>query len=260
MRYFFLLVLLFPLISVSQEKTTLRLIDSLEINAESVYGIDAFNTLYFSTRNGTFHKKTKDTTVTYTNFQLGKVSTADTFNPLKLILFYRDFNTIVVLDNRLAEAYKVDFNTIRSYKNVAFTSVGYDNTVWVFNQDLQQLELYDYKIDDTRVKTVPIQSKVLDLKSDYNYCYLLTEDYLYTYNYFGSLVSKTENKGYSRIAVSKNFIALQKGEALHLQSKDSTDFKTLEDLNLLISQFFVTDESLYIYNHTWLKKYQLKTL
>ncbi len=260
MRYFFLLVFIIPLSILSQEKASVKLTDSLKVIAENIYGIDAFNTLYFSTKNGTFHKKTTDTTVTYTNFQLGKVSTADTFNPLKLILFYRDFNTIVVLDNRLAEAYKVDFNTIRSYKNVSFTSVGYDNTVWIFNQDLQQLELYDYKVDDTRVRTVPIQSKVLDLKSDYNYCYLLTEGHLYTYNYFGSLVSKIENKGYSRMAVSKNYVILQKGNTLYMQSKNDTEFITLEGLNLLISQFFVTDESLYIYNNSWLKKYQLKTL
>ncbi|MEM9679079.1 MAG: hypothetical protein AAF901_02045, partial [Bacteroidota bacterium] len=192
MRYILVVVFLFTLAISAQEKAIITLKDSVKIEVEDVYGADAFNTLYFSTANHTFHKQTKDTITTYTNFQLGKITSANTFNPLKLLLFYKDFNTAIVLDNRLAEIFKIDFNIIQDYKNVVLATVGYDNTMWIFNLDLQRLELYDYKQDIIRVRTVPIQAKVLDLKSNYNFCYLLTEDYLYTYNYFGSLINKIE--------------------------------------------------------------------
>ncbi len=164
--------------------------------------------LYYTTENNTFHKKAKDTTITYTNFQLAEITTANAFNSLKINLFYKDFNTVIILDNRLAEIFKIDFNTTQPYKNVSFVSTGFDSTLWIFNQDFQQLELFDYKTSTTRLKTVPVQSEVLDLKSDYNNCYMLTENYLYIYNYFGSLIAKHKNEGYERLAFSEAHLIL----------------------------------------------------
>ena len=82
--------------------------------------------------------------------QLGNITSANAFNPLKINLFYKNFNTVIILDNRLAEIFKIDFNTVQPYKNVSHISTGYDNTLWIFNPDLQQLELFDYKTNQIR--------------------------------------------------------------------------------------------------------------
>ena len=42
--------------------------------------------------------------------QLGEISSIDAFNALKTTVFYRDFNTVIILDNRLSEIMKIDFN------------------------------------------------------------------------------------------------------------------------------------------------------
>lgn len=253
---YFLFLISLPL--CAQDNVQMQIEDSIKIQAKSVFGIDTFGTLYYATDDNTFNKKTKDTTITYANFQLGEITTANTFNPLKINLFYKDFNTVVILDNRLAEVFKVDFNTLQDYKNVSFVSTGYDNTLWIFNQDLQQLELYDYKANKIKQKTVPIQSEVLDLKSDYNNCYMLTEKYLYIYNYFGSLIAKHPNTGYKSMAFSKAHLVLRKENNLFLLSKNSNEIKPIEHANLLISQFLVTNETLYIYHDEILRQYQLK--
>lgn len=247
----------------SQEKTQpefiATLIDSTHLEAKTVFGVDSFETLYYSTENNSFHKKTKDTIITYANFQLGEITSANTFNPLKINLFYKDFNTVVVLDNRLAEISKIDFNTIQPYKNVSFVSSGYDNSLWLFNEDFQYLELYDYKTKKIKLKTVPVQSEVLDLKSDYNYCYLLTENHLYIYNYFGSLIHKLENSGYESLAFSKAHLILKKDKNLYILEKNESEIKPITHSNLLIKQFLVTNESVYIYDEKLLRHYQLKT-
>ncbi|WP_299525729.1 hypothetical protein [Winogradskyella sp.] len=236
----------------------MHLKDSTLLKAKDIFGIDTFGTLYYSTDDNTFNKKTKDTTITYTNFQLSEITTANAFNPLKINLFYQEFNTVIILDNRLAEVFKIDFNTTQPYKNVSFVSTGFDNTIWIFNQDLQQLELYDYKSNKIRLKTVPIQSEILDLKSDYNNCYMLTENYLYVYNYFGSLIAKHKNEGYENMAFSKAHLVLRKAESLCILSKNSGEIKPISHPNLLINQFLVTNESLYIYHDEILRQYQLK--
>ena len=249
---------LFCCIVVAQPKIKANIQDSIPLKAESVFGVDNFGTLYYSTENNTFLKTTKDTTITYANFQLGKITSANAFNSLKINLFYQDFNTVVILDNRLAEIYKVDFNTTLPYKNVSFVSTGFDNTIWIFNQDLQQLELYDYKTNKMRLKTVPVQSKVLDLKSDFNNCYMLTENYLYVYSYFGSLIAKYKNEGFQQLAFSEAHLVLKKDEKLYILQKNETEIQPIELPNLLINQFLVTNETLYIYHDEMLRQYQLK--
>ena len=253
-----LIIFLFPFFVLSQEKITINLKDSIQLKVEKIWGIDTFGTIYASKEDDTFFKKTKDTLVTYTNYQLGEVTSANAFNPLRINLFYQDFNTVIILDNRLAEISKIDFNTQSEYKNVTFISTGYSNTLWLYNQDKQYLELYDYINDTILVKTVPVQAKVLDLKSDYNYCYLLTEEALYIYNYFGSLEKTIPNLGYERMAFSKANLILKGKNKLSLLQKNKSEISPIEYPEMLINQFLVTNESLYLYNDNKLTEYQLK--
>ena len=124
--------------------------------------------------------------------------------------------------------------------------------------DNQQLELYDYKNNSTRAQSLPIQSNVLDLKSNYNYCWLLTNDYIYKYNYFGSLVSKTKNNGFTAITENNGTVFLKKENTLFRLQKESNNIVPINISNLLINQFFVTNETLYIYDSKNLFEYQIK--
>ena len=258
MKNTFLLFLCISFSGFSQEPIETIFIDDTELNAETLVNIDNFNTVYYL-KNNVFYKREANKTISYNNLQLGNITSADAFNPLKTNLFYKDFNTAIILDNRLAEIFKIDFNTKQPYRNVSHVSTGNDNTLWLFNQDSKQLELYDYKNNTTRAKTLPTKGNVLDIKSNYNYCWLLTTDYLLTYNYFGTLISKIKNEGFTSIAESDENILLKKENSLFYLKKDSDNIIPVKTPNLLISQFLVTNETLYIYNHGILKKFQLKT-
>ena len=78
------------------------------------------------------------------NVDFWKNNTNTINNSLKINLFYQDMNSVVILDNRLAEIFKINFNTITTYKNVSHISTGNDNTIWLYNQDTNELEVYDY--------------------------------------------------------------------------------------------------------------------
>ncbi|MBU2951674.1 hypothetical protein KO493_13285 [Tamlana agarivorans] len=242
----------------AQESIELDLVKTMALNAETLISVDNFGTTYY-VNNNVFHKKEGSKIITFSNLQLGSLHTVNTFNPLKINLFYKDFNTVIILDNRLAEIFKIDFNQITPYKNVSHISAGYDNTIWIFNQDLQKLELFDYKTNTSRAQTVPIQSPVLDLKSNYNNCWLLTENYLYNYNYFGSLINKIKNTGFTSFAQTNENIILKKENALFYLKKDSVHFTPIKTGNLLINDFFVTNETLYIYTNKSIQEFKLKT-
>ncbi|MDO6759125.1 hypothetical protein Q4566_02840 [Tamlana sp. 2_MG-2023] len=242
----------------AQESIEAEFLKTKALNAETLISIDNFGSAYYVTNN-VFHKKDDSKTITFSNLQLGDLFTVDTFNPLKINLFYKDFNTVIILDNRLAEIFKIDFNQITPYKNVSQISAGYDNTIWIFNQDLQKLELFDYKTKSSRAQTVPVQSAVLDLKSNYNYCWLLTENYLYMYNYFGSLIKKMKNTGFTSFAESNENIILKKENTLFYMKKNSEQLTPIKTGNLLINDFFVTNETLYIYTNKSIQEFKLKT-
>ncbi|WP_298551702.1 hypothetical protein [uncultured Algibacter sp.] len=257
MKYTFYIVLFFSVSIFAQESIETKFIKKFNLNADTLVSVDDFGTSYYL-KNNVIYKKTNDNSITYSNLQLGTLYSANTFNPLKINLFYKDFNTVIILDNRLAEIFKIDFNTLSSYKNVSHISTGHDNTIWIFNQDIQKLELFDYKTRTTRAQTVPVQSTVLDLKSNYNFCWLLTEKYLYTYNYFGSLLKKVKNSGFTTLVESNENIILKKANSLFYIKKESYKITPITTSNLLINQFFVTNETLYIYNNKILQQFQLK--
>ncbi len=258
MALFRCFLLLFVSVSVAQTRIKPVALDSMDFIVDRIVAIDNFDTMYY-TKGPILYKKPKDQpAINYSNVQLGIPTTVNAFNPLKINMFYQDFNTVIILDNRLAEIFKIDFNTKQPYKNVSHISTGYDNTLWIFNQDLQHLELYDYKNHKIRATTVPVQSDVLDLKSDYNYCWLLTENFLYQYTYFGSLIAKFENKGYTSFAVHNENLVLKSGENLYYKPKKSTEILGLKTPKLLINQFLLTNETLYIYDSKKRYTYQLK--
>tara|TARA_R110000868_G_scaffold28547_7_gene106979 strand:+ start:880 stop:1659 length:780 start_codon:yes stop_codon:yes gene_type:complete len=242
----------------SQEFIETSFVKKTELKVDKLISIDNFGTTYFIT-NDVFYKKDATKTITYNNLQLGNLETANAFNPLKINLFYKDFNTVIILDNRLAEIFKIDFNTLQDYKNVTHISTGFDNTLWVFNQDTQELELFDYKTKTTRVKTLPVQTEVLDLKSNYNSCWLLTKNYLYLYNYFGSLLLKIKNNGYTDISESNENIILKNEQTLFYLKKNTENINPISIPNFLINQFFVTNETLYIYEDETLHEFLIKT-
>ena len=231
---------------------------SIPLKADIVSGVDTFGTIYYTTENNTFHKKTKDTTITYTNVQLSKITSVNGFNPLKLNVFYKDFNSVVILDNRLAEIFKIDFNANKNYRSVSHISTGYDNTIWIFNQDTQQLELFDYKANSTKAITLPVESEVLDLNSNYNYCWLLTKDFLYKFNYFGINILKLKNDGFHELLTINENLVLKKGNKLFYLENNESKPKEIQLPKLLINAFFVNNETLYIYDNEYLYKYQLK--
>ena len=253
---FYISILLFFSIP-TQAQIEANLVKSVALTADRVIGIDNLESNYYI-KDNTLYKATDRNTSNYNNLQLGPISSANAFNSLKINLFYKDFNTVVILDNRLSEMFRLRFNTLQPFKNLTHISTGNDNTIWLFDQNTQQLENYDYKANKVRVTTLPIQGEVLDLKSNYNFCWLLTKTELHTYNYFGSLISKIEHDGYLSIEENNGDLFLLKDNTLFFMAKDSNEIQEVLPPNLLIKQFLVTNESLYIYDGEFLHLYQLK--
>ncbi|WP_338731679.1 hypothetical protein [Mangrovimonas cancribranchiae] len=258
MQKFIILSLFLSSYMFSQENINTKSIDTIDIQENTSWiNIDNFETTYIIKEN-TFYKLTEQEHFNYSNYQLGKPSTVNIFNPLKINLFYEDFNTLIILDNRLAEIFKIDFNTTLPYKNVLCVSTGNDNSVWLFNTDTQTLELYDFKKNIIKAKSQPLAEQPISMTSNFNFCWLLTPNYIYKYNYFGSLIYKIKNNAFESISQFNERLYLAKQNKVYLYDEENSNYRKVDTSNLLIKQFFVNHETLYIYTGKTLNKLHLK--
>lgn len=73
----------------------------------------------------------------------GKIHAIDASNPLKVLVFYKEFSTIVVLDRLLNVRNTIDLRK-QNMLQVGAVTVSYDNNIWLFDELESKLK----KIDD----------------------------------------------------------------------------------------------------------------
>ena len=256
MKHLFYIILLFNFLGTSQTSLTASLVKSTPVEWDGFVGVDAFESIYFLKSN-TLFKKNKQGIQNYSDLDKGDINKVSVFNALKLALFYRDFNSVTLLDNRLADLINIDFNLLSPLRTLSHISYGNDTTFWLFDSNSLELELFDYNRSKTRIKTVPLQNEILDLDSDYNYCWVLTEQELQCYSYTGSLISKLPHKGFTALKLWNGILFLKKENTIYYKPKDADVFLMLNLPKVLVKQFFVTNQTLYIYDEEFLHHYQL---
>ncbi|UEG50971.1 hypothetical protein LK994_05720 [Ferruginibacter lapsinanis] len=125
----------------------------------------------------------------------GKLTSIDATNPLKLLLYYQNFSTIVVLDRFLNIRNTINLRKQNIFKVKTITT-SYDNNIWLFDEGDAKLK----KIDDNGevlsetvdlrqiFDTLPSPSKVIDRDG---FVYLYDENKgFYIFDYYGALKNK----------------------------------------------------------------------
>ena len=102
--------------------------------------VDKLGNLYFANKENQILKK--DPTGVqlgyYSNNSLGNISHIDVTSPLKVLVFYPDFSTGVVLDRRLLETSRFNFIEM-GFGEIDLVAFSRDGTVWIFDDHRQRL-------------------------------------------------------------------------------------------------------------------------
>ena len=142
-------------------------------------GIDNYNATYILKDNALL-KESPENTRTYKNFNFGSITTIDILNPYEVIVFYDEFDTVVVLDNELNLIQTIGFSN-----NISFSKKGITNKIWIYNADENKVQLYDYKS-----RKVSISSQVLTdftptkMESDFNSVRLINSKKTLVFNQY----------------------------------------------------------------------------
>lgn len=149
----------------------------------------------------------------------GKVFSVDAGNPLKILLYYRDFGTIVVLDRLLNMRTTIDLRKQNIFQARAICQ-SFDNAIWVYDEGEAKLK----RIADDG--TIVDQTGDFRLQLDEAPAPTFIEDhdrlvYLYdssrgllVFDYFGTLKNKLAFTGWQDFQLAGKYIIGRKGVLL----------------------------------------------
>ena len=176
----------------------------------SWFNVDNLNNVYVLTSSNQLEKINEkgDSVAAFNDVKkYGNPYSVDVTNPLKILLYYKNFSTVVILDRLLNIRNTINFRkqNIFLVKTIASS---YDNNIWLFdeadyklkkiNEDGNQLlETTGWR---TLFDTVPSPAQLIDRD---NYVYLYdAEKGFYIFDYYGGFKNRLPFLNWTNVEVS----------------------------------------------------------
>lgn len=135
---FFCILIINPFYSKSQD------LDTIYNGEISDFSVDVLGNLYVIKHQDSLHKYlidplSKAKNYYYSNASLGEINHLDVTNPMKILVSYADFATIIMLDVTLRETDRIYLPDIQVFSSPVAFCMGYDQSIWIF--DDQEISL-----------------------------------------------------------------------------------------------------------------------
>lgn len=163
----------------------------------------------------------------YSNDRLGAISSLDVNNPLKLLLFYENYQTIIVLDNLLGEVSRYNLFDL-GYNDINAVGISNDNNVWIYDP-------IDYKLKKIDSTGKLISESITLYNEGLEY---IRPDYLVEKG--NKVFLYDEGKGF--------YLFDNLGQYLHhVDLQDNSSYQVINQNNIL----FVKDDVMHTYDITY---------
>lgn len=228
------------------------------IEADIFVGEDSYGYQYFIKNNVFFKIKDKEF-VQYKNLALGKITKVDIQNPLRIVLFYENFNTVIALDNQLSEVQKINFS--EKPEGIIATAVGMSsqNNLWVFNNLNQQLGLYNVIRNSYQTIGLPFEKNIKNYTSDFNYFYWIdAKNQFYSCDIFGKKKLLGQIPEYDLVSITdEKIILFQKDKILYLFDVEKNKKIAIENIEKSYLSFHYKNQNLAIFTAEGITNYKI---
>jgi len=152
----------------------------------------------------------------YSNLKLGGITTVDATNPLKIILYYRDFQQLVFLDDQLSLNSEVVSLETLGYEQTDLVCGSFNNSFWIYNKQNNELVRFDEnskKITSTgNLKQIMQNELSPNYMLEHNgYLYLNSpETGIYVFDIFGAFSKIISIKNLKQFQVNGNIVYYQR--------------------------------------------------
>lgn len=254
--FFLILRLSFSFAQEAYVKATL--ISSEKIDSDCFVGIDAMGSFYYL-KNNVFYKKLKHELWQFKNIALGKITKVDIQNPLKIVLFYQQFNTVILLDNQLNEIQGFDFSQNSIPILVSATGIASQNQIWIFNSLSQQIGLFDYLKNSYKTIGPPVSGTILYYQTDFNTFQWIDNEYnWYSCDIFGKVIDLGRVSHFDQIQFisAKEFIFCSSAN-FFFKNTLTKKLCPIENLPKTFSNFFIQDQILAIFTEQEITNFKI---
>jgi hypothetical protein len=152
--------------------------------------------------------------------KFGKATLVDVSNPLKILLYYRDFASVVMLDRFLNIVNTIDLRKQNIFQAKAIGQ-SYDNKIWVYDEMESKLKKIDedgkllQETPDLRLLMNPAPSPV-KIYDENKYVYLYDSSKgINVFDYYGTLKNNILITHWQNFKVAAKYIFGSKGDTLY---------------------------------------------
>lgn len=251
----------------AQSDTSFHLIKTINADIAS-FTVDNLDNIYILSSGNQLKKLNSngDSIAVFNDVKkFGQATLIDVSNPLKILLYYKDFSTIVVLDRFLNVRTTIDLRQQNIFQ-VKAIGLSYDNKIWLYDEQENKLKKIDddgkllLETPDFRLLfgEAPSPQKIFD-EDKYVYLYDSAQA-VFVFDYFGSLKNKILITGWRDFKVVGKYIYGATGDTLHRYEINSfrvDDWKMPEELKNSRAFNFTTDR-LYALKGNELEIYSLR--
>jgi hypothetical protein len=213
---------LFPAIVAAQEDSTFRHINTIKgdiagftvDNLDNIYILNSRNQVRKLDANG-------DSVAAFNDVRkFGKASLIDVSNPLKVLLYYKDFTTIVALDRFLNIRNSTDLRRQNIFQAKAIGQ-SYDNKIWVYDElenKLKKLDEDGKVLQETPDFRLLLGQSISPIKifDENKYVYLYDSTYgVYVFDYYGTLKNNIMIQHWQNFKVAGKYIFGSRNDTLY---------------------------------------------
>ena len=229
-----------------------------KMEADDFVGYDVLGFGYFI-KDNVFYKRKDDTILEYKNPMLGKISKVDLHNPLKIVLFYENFNTIITLDNQLIEMENINFSKNPDPILVTATGIASQNRLWIYNSLTQEIGLFDYLKNTYQSISPLIQGNLKQYDTDFNTFQWIDENRnWYSCTVFGKITSIGKVSYFDQIQfISSQLLLFSKDRKLYIQDLKNRQIYTIGNVENSFKKFYYKDQILSIFTNHGITNYKI---
>lgn len=152
----------------------------------------------------------------YSNKRYGKITAIDATNALKVLLYYKDFQQIVFIDNQLTQNGDAISLENLGYEQTDLVCSSFNNSFWIYNKQANELVRFNENSQQIAKTGNLKQLLQAELKPDYmiehnSYLYLNCPDIgIYVFDMYGTFNKIISLKNLPAFQVSENIIYFYK--------------------------------------------------
>ena len=233
---------------LSTAQNSYQLVNKYPIDSDLFIGHDTQGNQY-TVNDNELLKVSPNTENVYTNYSLGQIHTVDISNPLKIVVHYKDFNNIVILDKQLneREVVQIDYD-------IDFASNGSSDNLWLITSNFQHIQNYNFKTNKVISSSPPIALKQIErVKSTANTIYIQNKEGIFSYDYLGNLLDSFNFSHIVDFQHFKNTLFFASQNKLYKVGTDKKIKSILTHSNIV--NFEVINGDFYIFDGEELSQY-----